>query len=158
MSYAKIDNGTLVQYPYYLGSLKQENPGTSFPSEMPERLLAEYGVYPVAETAPPATSIFESAREIAPAFIDGEWRQQWEIVPAPVPQVITPRQCRILLLQQGLLPQVEAMVAAGDDATRITWEYAVEFQRNDPLLLAMAAGLGLTEQQLDEFFMAASQL
>jgi hypothetical protein len=89
-------------------------------------------------------------------FMLTEWMM--DEPPPVVPQVITPRQCRILLLQQGLLPQVEAMVAAGDDATRITWEYAVEFQRNDPLLLAMAAGLGLTEQQLDEFFMAASQL
>ena len=76
----------------------------------------------------------------------------------PVPSSITPRQCRLLLLQQGLLSQVEAMIAQQDDATRITWEYALEFRRDDPLLNQLAANLGLTSEEIDEFFIAAAQL
>lgn len=72
--------------------------------------------------------------------------------------VITPRQCRLVLLQQGLLPQVTEMLSKQDEATRITWEYALEFRRDDPLLTALAANIGLTDQQIDEFFIAASQL
>lgn len=77
-----------------------------------------------------------------------------------VPELITPRQCRLLLLQQGLLAQAEAMVAASTDDVKITWEYALEFRRNDPLLTQFAANLQppLTDAQLDQFFIAAAQL
>ena len=77
-----------------------------------------------------------------------------------VPQVVSRRQARLLLLQQGLLDQVEAMIALQDRATQITWADAIEFKRNDPLLLALAAApeLNLTSEQLDQFFIAAAQL
>ena len=75
-----------------------------------------------------------------------------------VPASITPRQCRLILMAKGLLPQVEAMIAQQDEATRITWEYAIEFRRNDPLLAALSANLGLTSEQIDEFFIAAAQM
>lgn len=79
-------------------------------------------------------------------------------LPPPVPYVVTPRQVRLLLLQQGLLADVEAMIASQDAATKITWEYALEFRRDDPLLNQLAANLNLTEQQIDQFFIAASAL
>ena len=81
-------------------------------------------------------------------------------IPPPVPYSITPRQCRLLLLQQGLLAQVETMIAAQDEATRITWEYALEFRRDDPLLTQLAGNLTppLTNEQLNQFFIAAAQL
>lgn len=74
------------------------------------------------------------------------------------PYSITPRQCRLLLLQQGLLSDVENMIASQDEATKITWEYALEFRRDDPLLLQLAKNLNLTEEQIDQFFIAASKL
>lgn len=75
-----------------------------------------------------------------------------------VPNSITPRQCRLVLMAQGLLPQVEAMIQQQDEATRITWEYALEFRRDDPLLNALAVNIGLTDEQIDQFFIAAAQL
>lgn len=75
-----------------------------------------------------------------------------------VPESITPRQCRLILSQQGLLASVEAMIAQQDEAAKITWEYALEFKRNDPLLTALGANLGLTSEQIDQFFIAAAQL
>lgn len=79
--------------------------------------------------------------------------------PAPVvPEVITPRQTRLLLLQQNLLASVESLISQQDDATKIAWEYASEFRRTDPLLTSLAQQLGLTSQQLDDFFIAASVL
>lgn len=92
---------------------------------------------------------------------DGNWAIRIvdpATLPPPVPASVTPRQVRLLLLQQGLLANIEATIAAQDEATRITWEYALEFQRNDPLLNQLAANLGLTDTQIDEFFIAASQL
>lgn len=75
-----------------------------------------------------------------------------------VPASVTPRQVRLLLLQQGLLSSVEAMIAQQDEATRITWEFATEFRRDNPLLARLAANLGLSEPQIDQFFIAASSL
>lgn len=76
----------------------------------------------------------------------------------PVPSSVTPRQVRLLLLSQGLLTQVEAIIAQSDEATKITWQYASEFRRADPLLIALAQQLGLTSEQVDGFFVAASAL
>lgn len=75
-----------------------------------------------------------------------------------VPKSVTPRQVRLLLLQQNLLSSVEQTMAAADEATRITWEYALEFRRDDPLLNQLATDMGLTDAQIDQFFIAASQL
>lgn len=79
-------------------------------------------------------------------------------LPPSVPYSITPKQVRLLLLQQNLLANVEAMIAQQDEATKITWQYDSEFRRNDPLLDQLALELDLTEQQIDEFFIAASKL
>ena len=83
-----------------------------------------------------------------------------DTVPPVVPKSVTPRQVRLLLLEQGLLSQVEAMIAAQDEATKITWAYASEFYRDDPLLNQLAANLTppLTNEQLDQFFIQASTL
>lgn len=75
-----------------------------------------------------------------------------------VPASVTPRQVRLLLLSQNLLAQVETIIAASDEATKIAWEYASEFRRDDPLLLDLAAQLQLTSQQVDDFFIAAAAL
>lgn len=81
-----------------------------------------------------------------------------EPLPPSVPTSITPRQCRLLLLQQGLLASVEATIAQAPEDVRISWEYALEFRRNDPILLTFATALGLTDTALDQFFLAAAQL
>lgn len=75
-----------------------------------------------------------------------------------VPEKVTARQVRLLLLQQGLLDEVEAMIKQQDRATQIAWEWADEFRRDAPLLLALAANLGLTDEVLDNFFIAAAAL
>lgn len=75
-----------------------------------------------------------------------------------VPASITPRQCRLILAQQGMLAMVENIIAGMDEATRITWEYALEFRRDDPLLLQLGANLGLTPEQIDQFFIEAAKL
>lgn len=81
-------------------------------------------------------------------------------LPPAVPKSITPRQCRLVLMQQGLLPQIEAMIAQSTDDVKITWEYALEFRRDDPLLNQFAANVNppLTKEQIDQFFIAAAQL
>ena len=86
------------------------------------------------------------------------WSDGQVVAVVPVPASVTPRQVRLLLLSQNLLSQVEAIIAASDEATKIAWQYASEFRRDDPLLLALAQQLNLTNQQVDEFFIAAAAI
>lgn len=95
-----------------------------------------------------------------PAADASQWRwSDGQIVAVPkVPASVTPRQVRLLLLSQNLLSQVEGIIAQSDEATKITWAYASEFRRDDPLLEALAQQLGLTKDQIDQFFIAAAAL
>ena len=76
----------------------------------------------------------------------------------PVPQVLTMRQARLVLLASDLLDDVEAAVEAADRATQIEFEYATEMRRDWPALLAMAGALGLTAEQLDGLFIQGASL
>lgn len=87
--------------------------------------------------------------------------------PAPkpdpvVPQAVTMRQARLALLGAGLLSSVEGAIDALAEPTktaaRIEWEYSQEVHRNKQLVLVLAPLLGLTEQQLDNLFIAAAEL
>mgnify|MGYP003393029207 CR=1 FL=1 len=73
---------------------------------------------------------------------------------------ISAAQARAVLLQQGLLDQVTALV--DDPATpqiiKIFWEYEHTLNRSSPALNQMATALGLTSSQLDALFAAAKQI
>lgn len=107
----------------------------------------------------------ENITDVSPyqSFISA-WNEKKNVVenPSPatpnIPNSATPRQVRLLLLQQGLLANVNAMIAQQDEATKIAWEYASEFRRDDPLLVSLAQNLGLTSQQVDDFFIAAAAI
>lgn len=77
---------------------------------------------------------------------------------ARIPQVVTIRQAKLALLQAGLLDDVEAAMTQADRATQIEWEYATEFRRDWPALLAMQPVLGLTDEQIDDLFKLAVTL
>lgn len=81
-------------------------------------------------------------------------------IKAPVPDTVTAPQARIALLRAGLLSTVQAMVAqaGANSELAIFWEYSVTYGRQHPLLLAMAAGLGLTSDQVDDLFRAAASI
>ena len=70
---------------------------------------------------------------------------------------LSPRQARLILLQYGLLDEVEALLAT-DKAMQIWWEYSLDYKRDNPILIGMATQLGLTEEQLDNMFIEASKL
>jgi hypothetical protein len=84
------------------------------------------------------------------------------IPPAPppvrVPQVITIRQAKLVLLAAGLLDDVDTAVAAADRVTQIEWEYATEVHRSWPTLTTLATVLGLSNETLDGLFIEGSAL
>jgi len=150
--------GDKTDYPFSLSTLRVENPNTSFPREMTDSILAEYGVFPVKESEKPETTVYEKLVEGAPVLIDGEWRQVWEKHPADVPGSVSAAQIRIFLHNAGMLEGVEAKIASMSKEAQIAWEYSTEVQRASPLLEEVAKVFQLTPEQIDQFFIEASYL
>lgn len=66
-------------FPYTIEQLLADNPNTSFPSDIPEERLAEWGVYPVVRTQPPSYNEITHIHEQATAQFNQE-TNQWETV------------------------------------------------------------------------------
>ena len=86
-----------------------------------------------------------------------------EAPPASVPNRVTRRQGRQALLLAGLLDDVQTVLdAIADDTERgmaqIEWDDAQDFERSNPTLQALAAGLGLDSAALDALFVQAAAL
>ena len=76
---------------------------------------------------------------------------------ANVGTILTPRQARWVLLDEGLLDAVEDIVKLNRKYD-IYWEYATEIRREDTILLQLAAALGITDEKLDEMFIKGAKL
>ena len=74
-----------------------------------------------------------------------------------IPTSITMRQCRLYLLNQNLLDDVENIVSQ-NRAWQIEWEYTNEVLRTNQLVVAMQSSLNLTDEQIDTMFLEASKL
>jgi hypothetical protein len=75
--------------------------------------------------------------------------------PNPVPERVSKLQAVKALRAAGLLANVEAAVAAAPADIQDYWAFASHFHRDHPELEAMRLGLGWTNQQLDNLFIAA---
>ena len=82
--------------------------------------------------------------------------------PQLVPQSVTMRQARLALLQAGKLQAVNnaiaAMTGAEGEAARIEWDYSNEVRRTQPLTIALAQAIGMTEAEMDALFVEAAKL
>ncbi|WP_447915793.1 hypothetical protein [Delftia acidovorans] len=81
--------------------------------------------------------------------------------PLSVPLTITRAQGKAALIQAGLWPQVLAFMAGIEDPNdkllaEVALNDTVNWERSSPFLARVAAELGLTQQQLDELFIAAA--
>lgn len=103
----------------------------------------------------------------APPRPDGaEWRDgAWVMPPPPpAPATVTARQIRLWLVSHGVsLAAVDAAInaipnAAQRDAVRVEWEYAPYVERSHPMLVPLAAALGMTPEQIDAAFVDAASL
>lgn len=79
-----------------------------------------------------------------------------------VPRSITMRQARLILLQTGLLDQIqtaiESLQSPQKEAVQIEWEYTSEVFRNNQWINDIAGALGLSDKDLDNLFIQASKL
>ena len=130
-------------------------------------LLDEVGtVVNVVQAEPADASAIWGASAVAGASAaigdtwDGSQFVKPQVAPLPptVPASVSPYQARQALNVAGLLDAVEAAVAAADRSVQIAWEYATTIERGSPFISAMKSAIGLTDQQLDDLFIAAAQI
>lgn len=69
----------------------------------------------------------------------------------PVPLYISAFQARAVLLEEGMLESVEAIVAT-DALQQLAWNRVTVFRRDSPTIALVAEALGLTSDQLDGLF------
>ena len=87
-----------------------------------------------------------------------------EAAASGVPASVSARQIRLYLVRHGIqLSQVDAAINAIPDAQqreecRVEWDYAPYVERSHPLLVPLAAALGLDESQVDEAFRQAATI
>ncbi|MCL2344806.1 MAG: hypothetical protein FWC58_03005, partial [Desulfobulbus sp.] len=104
--------------------------------------------------APPE---FDPARHLATARLIGDAGNE-QLLLTGVPSVVTARQGRLALLEAGLLDGIEAAIREMPRAAQITFEYATEFARDWPLLLAVAEAANLSDEDVDNLFIRAATL
>ena len=89
---------------------------------------------------------------------EGNTPEPADIIPVPVPQIISRFQAKAVLLQMELLDDVETLMTSASPIVKLAWENAIEFNRQSPSLLVMASALGLSSEQLDALFIEASKV
>jgi hypothetical protein len=91
-------------------------------------------------------------------------QQAVELDTPVVPASVSARQIRLWLVARGVsMAAVESAIDAIPDAlqrdsVRVEWEYAPYVERSHPMLVPLAAALGLTAYQVDQAFVEAAGL
>lgn len=174
--HAHIQNGAVVDYPYFLRGTDGGNPARSakrlYPDVSPlpgswDRCsadqLAALNAAPVSAVAAPTLQDGEMLAEGTPELVGGQWQQSWVVTPAPepgvpgVPESVPAHHLRRALTQFGMRAAVEAHIAElpADDPMRDDWQFAPYFRRDALGIEAARVALGLTEAQVNALFVAA---
>lgn len=150
--------------------IRQACPNTSFPAGLTDEMILDAGFTRVTELpAPDYDPATKRIEQTAPAEVDGVWTRGWTVIDltpeeieakyrATIPRSISIRQACQALEVAGLLDDVEAAVAASPRYVQIDWERATSVDRTWPTLIAMQPALGMTDEQVDQLFITASQL
>jgi hypothetical protein len=146
-------------------TIRRAHPEISFPPEITVDHVAALGYAELEYDPQPELAAGEQLQPGEIREDGGRYVQGWVVVPAPapeVPQSVTMRQCRVALLDAGLLDAVQSSIATmpgvEGERARIDWEYALEVRRDWPLIAYMAGDLGLTDEQVDAMFVTAAAI
>ena len=152
--------------------VRRAMPYVLFGDSISEGDLIALGIFPVVQDEP----VLEPGRVAVPLsieLIDDQWTQLWTVRDAtpdeieaskpPVPQQISSGQGREALYNVGLFANVQPAIDAIDDAdtkwrVQNAWDYRPTWERQSPFVAMMAGILSLTDDALDQLFIAAAQL
>ena len=165
--YVRIENGAVAAYPV---DLHVEQPSTSFPWDWDGGVVGGVEYARVVPVDVPRIYYTKNYAEGQPAKVGGAWTQTWIVTDASPEDVaarlteirsrmtVSPLQIRRALLQKGLLDGITAFVEQADLETRMAWEYAVQIDRSDALIIVAATSIGATEADVDDLFRLAATL
>jgi hypothetical protein len=104
--------------------------------------------------APPIPSHDPATQEVKWNGTDG-----WDVITLPAASV-TRLQAKEVLRRHGLLTAVTSFVNSADDDGELAlwWADAPDFHRTSPLFAKVAAGLGITEAQIDAMWAEAQAI
>jgi hypothetical protein len=128
MTYAKVENGAVAEYPVYAGDIIQRFPNTSFsiPFEAPD------GYELVVQVPRPSVNYNENLSEAWPDWIDNVLTQQWAIEPATEEEIAdrTERKAsEVRAHRNGLLAQTDWTQLVDSTADKEAWaEYRQELR------------------------------
>lgn len=73
--FAKITNGAVDKFPYSVGELRRDNPNTSFPKQISEAVMADFGMLRVSEKPAPEFDPLTHFAEWGPVPVNegGQW-------------------------------------------------------------------------------------
>lgn len=145
---------------------------TSFPLVLDAALLDDFGADPVFDGPQPSVTENQYIRYKGVEEVDGKWFTKYAAVDYTPEEIAarleewrqattcTPFQGRMALSHAGLLSNVEALIAdtATDEATKIAWEYALEWRRMSPMIASLATALNLSDEQVDNLFKDANKI
>jgi hypothetical protein len=91
---------------------------------------------------------------------EGNTPEPYIAPPPPIPATVTRFQALAILAAGGYLDTVRTHIAALDqnNVQRLAWENATDWERTSPTLNALAVMLGLDDTQVDDLFIAASNI
>lgn len=76
--------------------------------------------------------------------------------------VVSMRQCRLALLADGTLANVDVAIASlpepDKSAAQVEWEYAATVQRTSPFVASLGMAIGYDDAKMDALFEAAADL
>jgi len=78
MYYVKAEGSSVTKFPYSIDDLKNDNPNTSFPVDIPNSTLADWKVYPVQVGPKPEVNPDQDAvLKDMPDYINNGWVLGW---------------------------------------------------------------------------------
>jgi len=90
--YILAPNQAVETFPYSIGDLRRDNPGTSFPAVPTEQTLAEWNVFPVVDDpAPNYDPARQNRNQKPPSIRIGKWVREWEVVDATDAEILERR-------------------------------------------------------------------
>lgn len=86
--YVLAPNQTVETFPYSIGDLRRDNPGTSFPAVPSPQTLAEWNVFPVIDSPMPAyDAVTQNCTQVNPTLLTGRWTVTWQVTDATSEQI-----------------------------------------------------------------------